>query len=82
MAFIDPIHKPDHGASFTQITELSQPLKLIKQSGHSIWYNGCNAMPNYRYSLASSIISEALLNNLDSIFGKISASKLPLLNRV
>ncbi|MGK7882016.1 MAG: hypothetical protein AB4060_18235 [Crocosphaera sp.] len=82
MAFIDPIHKPDHGANFTQTTELSQPLKLIKQSGHSIWYNGCNAMPNYRYSWASSIISEALLNNLDSIFGKISASKLPLLNRV
>ena len=68
MAFIDPIHKPDHGANFAQVTELSQPLKLIHQSNNSIWYNGCNAMPNYRPTYASYVISKALLDNLDSIF--------------
>lgn len=71
MAFIDPIHKPGHGANFTHVTELSKPLKLIHQSNHSIWYNGCSAMPNYRPSYASYVISKALLDNLDSIFDAI-----------
>ena len=57
MAFIDPVHKPDHGADFTHVTELGAPLEHICKSNHSIWYNGCNAMPNYRPIDASYMIS-------------------------
>lgn len=76
MVFIDPIHQPSHGASFTQTTDLFQPLKLIKKANNSIWYNGCNAIPNYRYDYASVIISQALLSNLDTILNSIKTEVL------
>ncbi|MDJ0511027.1 MAG: hypothetical protein QNJ64_17490 [Crocosphaera sp.] len=75
MIFIDPVHKSGHGANFTHVTELSNPLKLIKKSNHSIWYNGCNAMPNSRPAYASYIISKALLNHLDSIIELLEEEK-------
>ncbi|MEB3282134.1 MAG: hypothetical protein VKK42_24770 [Lyngbya sp.] len=75
MVFIDPIHKSGHGANLTHVTELYNPLKLIKQSNHSIWYNGCNAMPNFRPASASYIISKALLNHLDSIVELLEEEK-------
>lgn len=71
MAFIDPLHKPGHGAKFTHETQLVEPLKLIRKSNHSIWYNGCNAMPSYRPAYASYIISQDLLSNLDSLLDAI-----------
>ncbi|NET42625.1 hypothetical protein [Okeania sp. SIO2B3] len=67
MAFIDPIHKRGHGADFTHVTELAEPVKLICKANHSIWYNGCNAMPNYRPAYASYTISQGLLDHLDSL---------------
>ncbi|MEO1375093.1 MAG: hypothetical protein AAFW70_12390 [Cyanobacteria bacterium J06635_10] len=38
MAFIDPVHKPYHGADFTHVTQLVEPLKRICKSNHSIWW--------------------------------------------
>ncbi len=67
MAFIDPVHKPGHGANFTHVTDLSDPLELITKPNNSIWYNGCNAMPSYRPPYASYIISQALISNLDRL---------------
>jgi alanine dehydrogenase len=75
MAFIDPVHKAGHGASFTHITQLVEPLKLIWKSNHSIWYNGCNAMPSYRPAYASYMISQALLGNLDSLLEAVFNKK-------
>ncbi len=75
MLFIDPVHKLGHGASFTHVTELSNPLKLIKKCNHSIWYNGCNAMPSFRPAYSSYIISNALINHLDSIIDSLKEEK-------
>ena len=72
MAYIDPVHKPSHGADFAHITKLSRPLELICKSKNCIWYNGCNAMPNYRPAYASYIISQALLSNLDHLVGSVA----------
>ncbi|NET08984.1 MAG: hypothetical protein F6K16_30640 [Symploca sp. SIO2B6] len=71
MVFIDPVHRNGHGADFVQVTSLEQPLKKICRSGHSIWFNGCNAMPSYNADYASSVISEALLSNLDTLIDVI-----------
>ncbi|GEM_PF-2880062 len=79
MAFIDPVHKPGHGADFTHVTQLVEPLKLIRKSNHSIWYNGCNAMPSYRPAYASYIISQDLLDHLDSLLDTVRADAKVLL---
>lgn len=71
MAFIDPVHKPHHGADFTHVTQLVEPLKRICKSNHSIWYNGCNAMPSYRPAYASYIISQDLLGYLDNLLNAV-----------
>lgn len=73
MVFIDPVHRKGHGADFVQTTSLDKPLKKIYQAQHSIWFNGCNAMPSYRADYASTVISKALLNNLDTIIDVIKA---------
>ena len=67
MVFIDPVHREGHAADFVQLTSLDKPLKKICKAQHSIWFNGCNAMPSYRADYASAVISKALLNNLDII---------------
>ncbi|MEM7725553.1 MAG: hypothetical protein AAF208_04185 [Cyanobacteria bacterium P01_A01_bin.45] len=71
MAFIDPVHKPGHGAYFTGTTQFQKPLKQIKKLNHFIWYNGCNAMPNYQPYEASNIISRALLSHWDELLRSI-----------
>lgn len=67
MAFIDPVHRKNHGADFVEVTSFKEPLKRIEKSSHSIWFNGCNSMPNYDVKYASRIISESLLKHLNSI---------------
>lgn len=67
MAFVDLVHKPGHGADFTHGTQLVQPVEQICKSNNSIWYNGCNGMPNYRPAYASYVISHNLLDHLDSL---------------
>ncbi|NEO88073.1 MAG: hypothetical protein F6J87_28025 [Spirulina sp. SIO3F2] len=67
MAFIDPIHRKGHGADFVEVTSFGEPLKKICKATHSIWFNGCNSMPNYQADYASYVISEALLKNFDTI---------------
>jgi len=75
MAFIDPMHKPGHGADFTHVTELAQPVQLICKANHSIWYNGCNAMPSYRPAYASYTISQSLLDHLDSLLECVTGDR-------
>ncbi|HAC63687.1 MAG TPA: hypothetical protein DCF68_09155 [Cyanothece sp. UBA12306] len=65
MAYLDPVHKVGHGASFAQITPLREPIKPIHRLNHCIWYNGCNAMPAYRPTYASIIISQHIITYLD-----------------
>ena len=79
MAFIDPVHKPGHGADFTHVTQLVEPLKRICKSNHSIWYNGCNAMPSYRPAYASYLISQDLLERLDSLLDAVRGETKVLL---
>ncbi|MGD1700405.1 hypothetical protein [Dapis sp. BLCC M229] len=75
MAFIDPVHKCGHGADFTHVTELEEPVKLIRKANHSIWYNGCNAMPSYRPAYASYTISQGLLDHLDSLLEAVAGDR-------
>ncbi len=77
MAFVDPVHYPRHGGDFTHPTQLDEPVKLIRKSGTSIWYNGCNAMPSYRPAYASHIISKGLLKHLDVILESVER-KVPI----
>ncbi len=71
MVFIDPVHKPGHGSEFTHVTQLIEPVKLIRKSNHSIWYNGCNAMPSFRPAYASYVISQELVGHLDSLLDAV-----------
>ncbi|MEM8638884.1 MAG: hypothetical protein AAGG51_08740 [Cyanobacteria bacterium P01_G01_bin.54] len=76
MAYIDPVHKVGHGASFAQTTPLTDPIKQICQFDHSIWYNGCNAMPSYRPAHASFVISQAITTYLDDLLNTVVQNKL------
>ena len=67
MAYIDPVHQAGHGINFAHTTTLPQAVKKISNLGHSIWYNGCNAMPSYRPAHASFVISQAIMNHLDDL---------------
>ena len=79
MAFIDPVHKPGHGADFTHVTQLIEPVKLIRKSNHSIWYNGCNTMPSFRPAYASYVISQDLLGHLDRLLDAVRGETKVLL---
>lgn len=79
MAYIDPVHKVGHGASFAQTTQLTEAVKQIYQLNHYIWYNGCNAMPSYRPAYASFVISQAITTYLDDLLNAVeNASKVLL----
>ncbi|WAL61777.1 Rossmann-fold NAD(P)-binding domain-containing protein [Thermocoleostomius sinensis] len=71
MVYIDPVHTVGHGASFAQATQLAEPVKQICQLNHSIWYNGCNAMPSYRPAHASFVISQAITTYLDELLSAV-----------
>jgi hypothetical protein len=75
MAYIDPVHQIGHGAGFAQTTPLSSPVKRINQFSHSIWYNGCNAMPSYRPVHASFVISQAITSYFDDFLTAIKVLK-------
>lgn len=75
MAYIDPVHRVGHGASFAHTTHLTEPVKQIHQLNHSIWYNGCNAMPSYRPTHASFVISQAITTYFDDLLQAVAAFK-------
>lgn len=79
MAYIDPVHKVGHGTSFAQVTKLTEPLKQIARLNHSIWYNGCNAMPSYRPAYASFVISQSITAYLDDFLKAVEKSSKVLL---
>ena len=72
MVYIDPVHKVGHGASFAQITQLTEPIKPIQCHNHCVWYNGCNAMPSYRPAYASIIISQDITTHLNSLLQAVT----------
>ena len=71
MAFIDPVHIDGNGANFVHTTSLEEPLKKISRAGRTIWFNGCNAMPSHDPAYASSVISQALIREFDTVMAAV-----------